>query len=275
MHITKIPKKNGKFRTIYVPSKEEKRELRKLLRSINKKQIKYLDKEVVHGFFPKRNPVTNAKRHIGYEYTLCFDLHDFFDSVTLDKVGFRLTDKQREKCFVDGAARQGLPTSPALANLAAWPMDKGILYYMKMKDMRGKDIVYTRYADDLSFSFNDPSLIKKLRKDIPDIVKKHGFEINHSKTRCQAAVAGRRIICGVAVDKDSIYPTRKSRRKLRAALHQNHMRSAQGLKEWTKLKVPVVFDAAEQISKVANNLDAYNVDMDFSLDKQPQQATSI
>lgn len=265
MHIAQIPKGNGKFRTIYVPNPQEKKDLKRMLSSINKKQTKILDKNIVHGFMPLRNPVTNAKMHIGYEYTLCFDLEDFFDSVTLDKFKTyetRLTENQKNRCFVDGAARQGLPTSPALANIAAWPMDRAIMIYIEKKAPK---IVYTRYADDLSFSFNDPLLIKELRRIIPKIVESNGFKINQNKTKCQAAIAGRRIICGVAVDFDNIYPTRKSKRKLRAALHQKHMRSAQGLKEWTKLKEPVVFDANEQINKTRDNLNIYNIDTNFSL----------
>ena len=35
-----------------------------------------------HGFVPERSIVTNAILHIGYAYTYCVDITDFFPSIT-------------------------------------------------------------------------------------------------------------------------------------------------------------------------------------------------
>jgi hypothetical protein len=245
MNIIQIPKKNGKYRTIYVPDREEKQKFKNLLGELNRKAKNILS-GVVHGFVPGRSPVTNALPHVGYEYTISFDLEDFFDTVTPEKVSKYLSKEEKEIVFVDGAARQGLPTSPAVANLAAADMDKAILKWIKKTD---KNIVYTRYADDLSFSFNGSELIPVIKEKIPEIIKRNGFKVNERKTRVQAAVAGRRIICGVAVDKDGIYPTREVKRRLRAALHQENIKKARGLEEWMKLKLPAPPEKKEEKNK--------------------------
>ena len=232
--IISIPKRNGKVRVIYAPDHEYKTELRGFIGELNRKQRRLCNASVVHGFMPGKSPVSNAMQHIGHEYTISFDLQDFFESVTPEKAKF-LNEIQKEQCFVDGAARQGLPTSPAIANLAAIPLDKAVLKWI---DKNNKNIIYTRYADDMTFSFDDPDLIAVIKNKIPEIVKRCGFEINTKKTTCQSEKAGRRIICGVAVDSQGIYPTRAAKRKLRAAQHQGHHREAHGLQEWIALKPP-------------------------------------
>lgn len=220
MKIIKIKKKNGKLRTIYVPNRGEKKVFRKLVPDLNQR-VKQELSDAVHGFIPGKSPVTNALAHVNKQFTTCFDLKDFFDTVKPEMV-----DGIPAKCFVDGAARQGLPTSPAVANLAAAKLDKAIIDFLK-----GSGVVYTRYADDLSFSYNDAKLTNKLHQAIPQIVRDYGFVINPSKTRSQWAKQGRRIITGVAVD-STIHPTRKQLRRLRAALHQNQTAKANGLSCW-------------------------------------------
>jgi RNA-directed DNA polymerase len=104
------------------------------------------------------------------------DLADFFDSVTPEMVPENI---RFPECFPDGAARQGLPTSPALANIAASPMDREIFSkYDLSKDREADRIImldcnsyapisYTRYADDLTFSSNSFERLDWLRQIIP------------------------------------------------------------------------------------------------------------
>ena len=49
----------------------------------------------------------------------------------------------------NGKLPQGSPLSPILSNMIAYVLDSEILNFIK-----GTGIVYTRYADDLSFSSN-------------------------------------------------------------------------------------------------------------------------
>lgn len=218
MKIITIPKGNGRFRTIYCPSPEEKKRSASWIKLVQARLMGCPHVDVIHGFMPGRSPVTNAIAHIGWEYSLSFDLKDFFDSVVPSMVVACL-DKMVSDCFYDGAARQGLPSSPAIANLAAAPMDEQICKLITSGRM-GRNFIYTRYADDLTFSFNHPGVGEMLKERIPQIVESFGFTINPTKTHLQSSKAGRRIITGVAVDKTGVYPTREVKRRLRAMRHQ-------------------------------------------------------
>ena len=228
-----IRKRNGKTRLIYKPNHRRKTRLRLLVPELNALARDLCDPRVVHGFMPGKSPVTNALEHVGFQWTLCCDLADFFDSVTAKHLPI-LPQEILEEILVDGAARQGLPTSPAAANLAAGKLDRAILRWIARSPA---EIRYTRYADDLSFSSDQLHVLTRLRAVLPRIVKRSGFTLNESKTRILSARAGRRIITGVAVD-DSIHAPRTVRRRLRAARHQGNWRSARGLAEWDKLKLP-------------------------------------
>jgi len=253
VNIVRIPKRNGEFRTIYVPNAEERRVLNERLQQIKDvaEALNYASGGFQHGFQPARSPATNALQHINFDYTLTMDLADFFDTVTPDMVPDTI---RFPECFPDGAARQGLPTSPALANIAASPMDREIFSkYDLSKDREAERIImldcdsyapisYTRYADDMTFSSNSLDRLKWIAAIVPAIARKHGFEIKPSKTRFQWAGAGRRMITGVAVD-SHIHPSRHTKRRLRAARHQRHTAEARGLAEWMKLVLPKQFNS--------------------------------
>lgn len=137
-------KRSGGFRTIYVPCPSRMADLRSLVPDLNAIQ-RSLCGPWVHGFFPGRSPVTNAKAHVGQAWTLTADLSDFFDSVQKHHLEHYLRPEVLDLVLVDGATRQGLPTSPPCANIAAIAMDAEIT-------SRWPELVYTRYADDLTFS---------------------------------------------------------------------------------------------------------------------------
>jgi len=237
MRKVQIPKRRGSYRTIYVPNRAERRQLRDLLPLLNRIQRdQFSAANIVHGFIPGRSPVTNALRHCGYRYTLNFDLQDFFDSCTTEMLTGKGVDRLLPAVMVEGAARQGLPTSPAMANLAARPLDRAILEWLTKNEL--KDVVrYTRYADDLSFSFNLRVVARLLQAAMPELVENAGFHLATHKTQLYCASNGRRMVTGVAVD-TQIHPTRTAKRKLRAARHQGNVNQAQGLQAWVNQTTP-------------------------------------
>ena len=229
MKMLEIKKRSGGIRTVCVPSRARKQRCRDMIPMLQKLVNTHCNMDVCHGFAPLRSPVTNATRHIGFAYTVSFDLKDFFDTVTPDRgeahrvkpsrIGRRVVWSATNDLWHKGVAKQGLPTSPIVANLAAAGLDKAILALDIDIAVGDVKFVYTRYADDLTFSFNDPALIEVLKRRIPQIAGANGFQVNDKKTTVQAAASGRRIITGVAVDDTGLHPTRAAKRRLRAAQH--------------------------------------------------------
>ena len=229
MRIFDIPKKSGGARRIYAPSDEEKVILRSLLMELTV-TVKPLD--CWHGFVIGRGPLSNAEDHQGFRHTLSFDLAGFFPSVKRSLDPLKAYSGTRwDCCFPDGAAQQGLPTSPMLANIAARPVDEDFLTLI------GGHAVYTRYADDLTFSSDSKAVLETVMEKAAEIVSRHGFTLNPRKTRWQDASFGRRIVTGLAVD-DKCHVTRATRRKLRAAEHRGDADAVNGFEEWSLLVPP-------------------------------------
>ena len=235
MRTVEIPKRNGQTRTVYVPSRAEKQALRQALPAIAAKVQAASAPGILHGFVCGRSPVTNARAHVGRKCTVTFDLRDFFASVQAEHLPM-LDGETLDLVLVEGSPRQGLPTSPAVANLAALRLDRAISGWLKRTG--DKRAVYTRYADDLTLSCDSPEVLQQAQEKIPQLVTRHGFQVAPEKTHVYLASAGRRMVTGVAVDEHGVYPTRKMRRRLRAARHQGHHSEARGLAEWCRLRLP-------------------------------------
>lgn len=107
---------------------------------------------------------------------------------------------------------QGAPTSPALANLAAFALDARLAGLA-----RSRDLAYTRYADDLTFS-GDASAAGALCRAVPDIVRDCGFVLNRAKTRIQPRHR-RQVVTGLVVNRHLNLP-RAEYDRLKAIIHR-------------------------------------------------------
>ncbi len=203
-----IPKKNGKAREINVPDHYLKRVqflINKLL------QIVFADKvnRNTHGFLPKRNIVSNAIPHVNKRFILNIDIQDFFPSIEFRRVKtvlglspFDLCDERERLAFiianivtVNNALPQGAPTSPTISNIVTQRLDRKIAKYCKHRNIK-----YSRYADDLSFSANRPVLNEEFKNDIFAIIEKEeGFKVNRSKTRLRSSM-NRQQVTGLVVN---------------------------------------------------------------------------
>ena len=232
LHIRK--KRKGEFRTIYSPNDAEKAEFRALLPELQAIAARECG-ACVHGFMPCRSPVTNALAHKGLRFTLGFDLSDFFDTVSETHLHGKIPADLLTKVLIGGAPRQGLPTSPTVANIAATGLDYSVQAWIAAS---GHEIVYTRYADDLAFSFAHWHVYEQLRAAIPPLIEEAGFALNAKKTRLQDANFGRRVITGVSVGYFNVAAPREIRRKMRAAEHAGKKSALRGLTEWAKMRLP-------------------------------------
>jgi RNA-directed DNA polymerase len=109
---------------------------------------------------------------------------------------------------------QGAPTSPALANLAAFGLDRRLAGLA-----RSLDLSYSRYADDLTFSGS--ARLRRQRRSIEalivQIAHEEGFAINADKTALRSR-GSRQTVCGIVVNgRPNI--TRIEYDRLRALLH--------------------------------------------------------
>ena len=81
-------------------------------------------------------------------------------------------------CTYFGGLPQGGVTSPALSNLAAIKLDRRLAGLTSRRN-----IVFTRYADDMTFSTNNRTVLFRTLPTILRIIQSEGFEPNESKIR--------------------------------------------------------------------------------------------
>lgn len=231
----KISKRNGKFRIIYRPNSLLKKRLTLLLKPIHDIYKKNYVHDCDHAFFSGRNCVTNASQHINNRYVLSMDMQDFFNNITSKHLINYLPNDILRLILVKNSLPQGYPTSPYVANIAMIGFDKMLIESLHQYD---SSIVYSRYADDLTFSFNNKLYKEFIMSEVIRFCHYYSFKINSKKTKFQDKNNGRAIITGVGVSYHNIHSTRKTLKKLRAARHQNNEDSANGLAEWAACKVP-------------------------------------
>lgn len=195
--------------------------------------------------------VDNAKEHCGCDWLLKIDIVDFFEHIserqvykTFKKLNYtpllaleltRLCTKidlnkegnrWEQYSFKDyqlkeyrseyiGSLPQGASTSPALSNLVCYEMDYVINNYSQLNN-----VIYTRYSDDLTFSFIgvSRSQIIDFKRNISFIMKKYGFSINHEKTKIIPPGA-RKIVTGLIVNEEKPRISRQLKDKIKADLY--------------------------------------------------------
>lgn len=236
--IAQIPKRSGQVRQIFVVSKKSRGLLRALLPELQTILASFGGAESNYAFEKGKNCALNAFQHIGRRYTLSMDICDFFDSVSVAHVEGIIPKNIVDQCFIFGSPRQGLPTSPLIATIAFVAYDRRIIELLQKLQV---EATYTRYADDLIFSFDERRSAGKIEAIVQQVLAESGFKINKRKTKLQDAANGRVIITGLGVDSHGIHPTRRTRKKARAAAHQQNASSLHGLTEWQKCKLPSVF----------------------------------
>ena len=153
-----IAKRRGGTRTIAGPKSGLKAIQRKLAQVLS---AIYRPRVSVQGFVPGRSIGTNALLHESSTYILNLDLEDFFPSINFGRVrGLfiaapyavprAVATVMAQICCFQNALPQGAPTSPIIANMISSRMDANL-----QKLARRHRCLYSRYADDLTFSGGD------------------------------------------------------------------------------------------------------------------------
>lgn len=115
-------------------------------------------------------------------------------------------------CTYEDVLPQGAVTSPYIANLVTYHLD------VRLNGLCSrKDIVYTRYADDLSFSSNNRTKLNSIEKIVKYIVKEEGFEINEKKTRYLSNDV-KKTITGITINNEEVHIDKALKKKIRAMI---------------------------------------------------------
>lgn len=225
-----IPKKSGGKRKILSPIpplKNIQEKLKDVLSEI------YKPSRAVHGYVAGKSIASNAKKHAGRKYLLNIDLKDFFPSINFGRIyglfkayPFQFPEKVAMQlaqiCSYENQLPQGAPTSPVISNMVCKKLDRDLEKLSKIIK-----VTYTRYADDLSFSWNEKENTGKLLNasssvvfdgPIKDVIEKNGFQINHEKINAKTHLE-RQIVTGIIVNNEAINLRRTFSRSIRAMLH--------------------------------------------------------
>jgi hypothetical protein len=243
-----VPKPSGAHRLLEAPRPRLKAVQRRILDRILAAVPPHA---AAHGFVKRRSARTFAALHAGSEVVVRVDLEDFFGSIGGPRVeaifaalGYppavarslaRLSCHRPPREILASAPPggrdgerawrsrrrldrphlpQGAPTSPALANLAAYGLD------VRMSALaRRLDATYARYADDLALS--GPASLLGARRSLlgamTSIANDEGFAVRFDKTRVMTA-ASRQEVVGLVVNQ-SPDVRRDAYDALRARLH--------------------------------------------------------
>ncbi|RUM76684.1 MAG: hypothetical protein DSZ11_00210, partial [Sulfurovum sp.] len=119
---------------------------------------------------------------------------------------------------------QGSPASPMISNLICRKLDK------RMSGIATSlGFVYTRYADDMTFSSKEYLNINKMLYWVKGIVKEEGFILHPEKTRIMKKGARHEVTGVVVNEKPSV--NRKELKRFRALLYQIEQSGLEG-KSW-------------------------------------------
>lgn len=212
-----IDKKNG-----------GKREIEEPLPSLKEIQI-WMLKEILYkiqahrfakAYIPNKHLKENARFHTGKKFVITMDIHDFFTSIKRESIteifsaiGYSdmVSSLLSKICCLKDCLPQGAPTSPYLSNLFMSDFDEHMKVYCE-----GKKIMYTRYADDLTFSSNDLD-IKDLENEVKKSIEAKGLTLNVQKTHIMRNDQ-RQMVTGMVVNKRARLP-KDERRVLRLTMY--------------------------------------------------------
>lgn len=215
-----VPKRDGSPRLISAP----KPDLKAVQRWIAREVTEHLPVHgAAHGFLVGRSIATNARVHAGARVLVKLDIKDFYPTVTWRRVkgllrraglGEQLatlmallcTESPRQEVQTHGktyyvatgprSLPQGAPTSPSITNALCLRLDARLSGLATKLGAR-----YTRYADDLAFSWHgdDKAEIGSLMKAVNAIVRAEGFTVHAKKTRVMRSGA-RQQLTGLVVN---------------------------------------------------------------------------
>lgn len=176
----------------------------------------------------------HARAHAHGRYLLKLDFKDFFPSIRWSSLAHRLTiDKQytRVELWILGnllcrKAKSteilqlsiGAPSSPHISNYVLHEFDSKLMDFCTHHGVR-----YTRYADDLALSTNNPGLLDVIEREVRRLLNELdylGLQLNEEKS-VNVSKKVRRTLVGLTLSNDGHASIgRDAKRQLRLAIHR-------------------------------------------------------
>lgn len=195
-----VAKPDGRERRLLAPSPALKRLQRRLL-------DEYLapipDHPCSTAFGPGSSIIRNARPHARGTLVATVDLRDFFESTRAARVraffagqgwrGEELRTLMRLCVYRDGLP-QGAPTSPWLSNLVNAALDERLL-----RLCRRSGAIYTRYGDDLTFSWASGRMPGGFRVAVEELLASAGYEVQPRKGWRVAPITDRPRVTGLVL----------------------------------------------------------------------------
>lgn len=217
-----VPKKDGTYREISAPVYSLKIVQRWVLNN-----ILYKLKVSPYSFgFQKDGRgsplVMCAEKHKNNLYVLKLDIKNFYPSIKREKVyhvfttvGYNsnVANLLTNICVSDQKLPQGAVTSAYLANIVCRNLDYRIAGFCNRRD-----ISYTRYADDMTFSCDNREVLKGIYGTIRKILKSEGFEINNKKTIFMTPKC-HKCVLGITINDNYIKASRIIKHNIRSMIH--------------------------------------------------------
>lgn len=226
-----IKKKSGRGRRlISQPTKEIKFLQRVLLKSeLSKLPIH----EAAMAYRKGISTADHAQKHASSRYLLKLDFCDFFLSLHSPALDFRLsvdTDFSRAERWLicNILCRRprktsilrlsiGAPSSPLISNYLMYEFDVKLTAYCIEKD-----IIYTRYADDLALSSSRPHVLDEAKAEVIRLLAELSYlriSLNEEKT-VNVSKKKKRTLVGLTLSNEGFASVgREKKRILRAAFH--------------------------------------------------------
>ena len=205
---------NVRWRKLVNPMPELKQLQRKICDTL--KRCSVLPHNAAHGFVENRDFYTNAALHRCSNHIINLDLKDFFDNIKADLLKQKLklhpifnvipeyTDVLLDNIVniatYKGSTPQGSPLSPYLSNIFLQEFDYELRQAL---NDTGTAIIYTRYADDMSFSSKRSLDISNIIHIVENILHNYyndELKINYNKTK--KIVPGQCFITGVKLNQE-------------------------------------------------------------------------
>lgn len=231
-----IPKKTGGIRTIAQPAKETKFLQRWLMKNVLNELPLH---ESATAYTINSSIKKNAAAHKENSYISKFDFKNFFFSINesdliqhfTKHISYRFSKNDiqliaRLSCVYDKQSKMrvlsiGAPSSPLLSNSVMFDFDDHLLSWCKTND-----VIFTRYADDLTFSTNTEGLSLKLEAEVNKVLANLIYpqiSLNIKKTIHLSKKYQRRVTGLILTNQNQISIGRNKKRKISAMIHRHKL----------------------------------------------------